>query len=304
MRLAVVGSIAYDHVKSPFGEHADLLGGSATYSSIAARRFADVAVVAVVGDDFQDAHWRLFRERGVDIRDVASVAGGQTFRWAGEYAPDFTSRHTLATHLNVFADFAPALGESCKSAELLFLANIAPELQLNVLAQAKAPRFVALDTMNYWITTRREALLDVLKRVDMLLINDEESHLLSGLRNIHAASEKILALGPKTLVIKRGEHGANLYTDGRAFILPAYPTRHVIDPTGAGDSFAGGFLGFLAQHERFDFEALKMAMVMGTLVASFTVEDFSVGRLLTLDDEAWQKRRSRFADITQWVRQA
>lgn len=299
MKLALVGSVAYDDILSPEGARQNLLGGSATYASFAAARFTDVGVVAVVGEDFSPEHTRLFSERGIDTTNLA-FEQGRTFRWAGEYSLDFTSRTTHRTELNVFERFNPRMGDTARAAELLFLGNIAPELQLSVLDQAAGARFVALDTMNLWITTRREALLAVLPRVDLLVINDEESHLLTGLRNVHRAAERVLALGPKAVIIKRGEYGSALYAGDQAFLLPAFPVRRVIDPTGAGDSFAGGLLGYLAREGRTDFDALRRAVVVGTIVASFTVEDFSVSRLLSLTPAELRARLQRFAQHTAW----
>lgn len=301
MSVVVVGSVALDSIKTPNGNRDDILGGSATFFSLAASRFTGVRVVAVVGDDFPEEHVELLNRHQVDTRGIERVAGGKTFRWAGEYSEDYTSRTTLDTQLNVFEKFQPRLNEEYKRTGTLFLANIHPQLQLEVLSQAEDLNFVACDTMNLWIDTTRDILAEVMKRVDLLVINDEESFLLTGLANIHLAAEKILEMGPRYLIIKRGEFGAALFGEDRQFLLPAYPVTRLIDPTGAGDSFAGGMMGYLAGVKQIDFEALKQAVVLGTLVASFSVEAFSVDRLVSLDSSELAERQRRFSQITGWT---
>lgn len=275
MKLLVVGSVAYDSVETAHGKVDRALGGSATFFSIASSLFAPTGVVAVVGEDFRPADLARMERRGVDISGI-EVAPGHTFRWGGVYSQHFETRTTLFTELNVFAEFKPKLSPKHASAQLVFLANIHPELQLQVLDQCTAPRFVALDTMNFWIAGERAALERVLTRVDALFLNDEEAFALSGEGNMQKAARRIHAMGPRTVVIKRGEHGAVLVHEGRSLVLPAVLLDHVVDPTGAGDTFAGGFMGFLACQGRIDATALQGAMVAGTLAASFAVQDFSV----------------------------
>lgn len=301
MSVVVVGSVALDSIKTPNGNRDDILGGSATFFSLAASRFTDVRVVAVVGDDFPEEHLELLKRHQVDTRGIEHVPGGKTFRWAGEYSEDYTSRTTLDTQLNVFEKFQPRLSEEYRRTGTLFLANIHPQLQLEVLSQVEDLNFVACDTMNLWIDTTRDILAEVMKRVDLLVINDEESFLLTGLANIHLAAEKILEMGPRYLIIKRGEFGAALFGEDRLFLLPAYPVTRLIDPTGAGDSFAGGMMGYLAGVKQIDFEALKQAVVLGALVASFSVEAFSVDRLVDLDSSELAERQRRFHQITGWT---
>lgn len=300
MSLLVVGSVAYDSIDAPAGKRGDQLGGSATYFSLAASRFTDVKLLAVVGEDFEQAHVHLLEKHRVDTGGLERITGGKTFRWSGVYSEDYTSRTTLSTDLNVFEHFAPKLSEDYKDAVNLFLANIHPALQRDVLDQARRPRFVACDTMNLWIDTAREELGAVMRRVDLLSINDEESFLLTGLRNIHLAAERILEMGPRFLIIKRGEFGCALYAPGRCFLIPAFPVTNLVDPTGAGDSFAGGMMGYLANCPTVDFEAIRQAIVVGTLVASFAVESFSVERLAGFAPDELRQRQARFQDVTGW----
>ena len=298
MSLLIVGSVAYDSIRTAKEQRDEILGGSATFGSLVSSRFADSSVVAVVGDDFAEDHLALLENNGVGISGIERVQGGKTFRWSGVYSEDFTERTTLYTQLNVFEQFSPKLADSHRQAEYLFLANIHPQLQLSVLDQIESPKFVAADTMNLWIDTEPVALAEVLKRVDMLLINDEESFMLSGKKNIHEAALKILEMGPNYLVIKRGEFGCAFYGEGKTFVLPAFPIDNVIDPTGAGDSFAGGLMGYLAAGGVIGYSTIRDAIVVGTLVASFTVEDFSVERLISLTDSELELRKDRFLAIT------
>jgi sugar/nucleoside kinase (ribokinase family) len=300
MSLVVVGSVAYDSIEAPAGKREDILGGSATFFSLAASMFTDVKLVAVVGEDFKDEHIQLLNTHRVDTSGLERVIGGETFRWSGVYSDDYTSRTTLSTHLNVFEHFQPKLAEDYKAVPNLFLANIHPALQTDVLNQAHSLRFVACDTMNLWISIARDELLAVMKRVDLLSINDEEAYLLTGIRNIHVAAEKILQMGPKYLIIKRGEFGCALYSDGKRFLLPAYPVTNLVDPTGAGDSFGGGMMGYLSNCETIDFNTIKQAIVVGTLIASFAVECFSVDRLAFLKPDELLKRQHAFQNITGW----
>ncbi len=297
--LLVVGSVALDSVTTPFGQATEVLGGSATYFSYAASFFTHVKLVAVVGEDFPKAHLRALENRGVDLSGL-ETARGHTFRWVGEYGFDLNEARTIETRLNVFADFQPSLSGVHKRAPFLFLANIDPEVQLEVLRQMERPRLVALDTMNFWIEGKHEALLNVLTEVDVLLINDAEARQLAREPNVVKAARVILGLGPRTVVVKRGEYGALMVSDGSFFFVPAYPMESVIDPTGAGDTFAGGFMGYLAREERTDPESVRRAIVFGSVMASFTVEDFSLNRLFTLKPDEVERRCAAFQDLVRF----
>jgi sugar/nucleoside kinase (ribokinase family) len=288
--LVVVGSVALDSVKTPFGQVTEALGGSATYFAYAASFFTQVRVVAAVGADFPREHLSLLDQRGVDISALQVVAGKKTFRWTGEYGFDLNEARTLDTQLNVFAEFKPVLPAAFKKAGFLSLANIDPELQLDVLRQMEQPLLTALDTMDFWIEGKREALLRVLAEVDVILINDAEARMLAREPNLIKAARSIIDLGPRVVVVKRGEYGSLLVSDGQFFFAPAYPLESVFDPTGAGDTFAGGFMGYLAQHGTVDSAAVRRAMVLGAVMASFTVEDFSLERLKRLDPKEIEQR--------------
>src|SRR5574337_821992 len=281
MSILVVGSVALDTVKTPFGRAEEALGGSATYFSAAASFFTDVRVVAVVGEDFPEHHLGFLRSRNVDLRGLQRVPG-QTFRWVGEYGYDLNEARTLDTRLNVFANFAPKIPEEYRDSEVVFLANIDPDLQRDVLGQVRRPAYVAADTMNYWIAGKPESLRQTLRLVDTLLINDAEARQLAGEANLVQAARKILTWGPQSLVIKRGEYGALMLNKGEWFAAPALPLEAVRDPTGAGDSFAGGFMGYLANAMNFTDASVRKAMVMGSVMASFNVEAFSLDRLRTV----------------------
>ena len=300
--LVVVGSVALDSVKTPFGQVAEALGGSATYFSYAASFFTQVHVVAAVGQDFPKEHLALLEQRGVDVGAVQVKDGKKTFRWTGEYGFDLNEAKTLDTQLNVFAEFKPLLSPPLRTAPFLFLANIDPELQLDVLGQMEQPRLIALDTMNFWIEGKREALSRVLSRVDVLLINDAEARMLAREPNLIKAAHAILDMGPRVVVIKRGEYGALMVSDGRFFFAPAYPLEAVFDPTGAGDTFAGGFMGYLAQRGLTDPASLRRAMVHGAVMASFTVEDFSLERLKRLDPAEIERRYRVFQEMVHFER--
>jgi sugar/nucleoside kinase (ribokinase family) len=277
--VLVVGSVALDTVKTPFGEAVDALGGSASFFSVAARHFAPVALVAVVGEDFPPAHVEFFRSHGIDVSGL-EAAPGKTFRWTGVYEEDCNTRRTLDTQLNVFADFQPKLAPSHRDSRFVFLANIHPALQIRVLDQIKDPALVVLDTMNFWIERSREELMAVLGRVDVALLNDEEVRMLTGQPNLIKAAHGILDLGPSVVIVKKGEHGSLVMTRDFIFAAPAYPVDLLRDPTGAGDTFAGGFLGYLAGSDDPAAEAeIRRAAVYGTVLASFTVEAFSLDRL-------------------------
>ena len=286
MSLTVVGSIAFDSVRTPFGERERMLGGSAVHFALAARFFTDVHVVGPVGDDFTDEHTELLRSRGIDTSDIERVSGGETFFWRGHYEHDLNVAHTDDTQLGVFADFEPKLSRASASADTLFLGNIQPELQRRVRAQCDA-KFAALDSMNLWIDTARESLVAAISEVDCVLLNDAEIRMLTGEPNLARAAQELMAMGPTVLVAKRGEYGAGLFTGDGFFGLPGMPLEDVRDPTGAGDSFAGGFLGYLdSRGDDLSPACIRRAMAYGTVIASFNVEEFGTERVaaLTRDD--------------------
>jgi sugar/nucleoside kinase (ribokinase family) len=296
MSILVVGSVALDTVRTPFGRAEEVLGGSATYFAAAASFFAEVRLVAVVGEDFPERHLDFLRGRRVDLRGLQRVPG-RTFRWAGEYGFDLNQARTLETQLNVFADFVPRIPEAYRDSEVVFLANIDPDLQRQVLGQVRRPALVAADTMNYWISSKAESLRQTLGMVDALLINDAETRQLAGEPNLVQAARKILAWGPRSLVIKRGEYGALMLHNGDWFAAPALPLEDVRDPTGAGDSFAGGFMGYLANTMNFGDGSVRKAMIMGSVMASFNVEAFSLDRLRTLTYEEIEARYRAFRQL-------
>jgi sugar/nucleoside kinase (ribokinase family) len=292
MALLVVGSVALDSLETPFGRRADVLGGSASYFSVSASFFGPARMVAVVGEDFPEEHVRFFASRGVDLAGLVRRPG-RTFRWRGRYEFDLNTAHTLETQLNVFAEFRPDLPDHYRDSRYVFLGNIDPDLQRAVLDQVRAPRFVACDTMNFWIESKRDSLLETLKRVDMLFVNDAEARELAKEHNVVKAAKRILAFGPRAVVVKRGEYGAIFFSGDEVFAASAYPLPTVFDPTGAGDSFAGGFMGYLARIGRVEEPVLRRAIVMGSVVASFTVEQFGLDRLKTLQPE---EIRARYAE--------
>ena len=294
--ILTVGSVAFDSIKTPFGEASRVVGGAATYFSVAASFFTDVRLVAVVGDDFTAEQMRVFSGRRIDLTGLQRVPG-ETFRWKGEYSVDFNSRETIYTHLNVFDQFRPVLPESYRSTPFVFLANIHPALQLEVLDQVHAPRFVAADTMNYWIEGTPGELRKVFGRVDALVINDEEARELSGESNLVKAARAIQRMGPALLVIKRGEHGV-LVTRDRFFAVPAMPLEEVVDPTGAGDTFAGGFMGFLASAVEITDTVVARAVIAGSALASLSVEGFGLDQLLRLTSGELHDRFAAFKRLT------
>ena len=294
--LLVVGSVALDSVETPFGKVSEVLGGSATYFSYSASFFTQVRLVATVGEDFPEPHLHLLADRGVDLAGL-QTAKGRTFRWVGQYGYDLNEAKTLDTQLNVLAEFRPKLGEGFGRTPFLFLANIDPDLQLNVLRKLERPRLCALDTMNFWIQGKREALRRVVAEVDALVVNDAEARMLTEEPNLVKAARRILGYGPRIVVIKRGEYGVLMATDGRFFFAPAFPLDSVYDPTGAGDTFAGGFMGALARAGTLDEAALRRAIVYGSVMASFTVEDFSLGRLLRLEPHEIEERYHAFREM-------
>lgn len=297
MSLVVVGSVAFDSVKTPFGEAEEVLGGSGTYFSTAASYFTDVSLVAVVGTDFPEKHLTFLKSRNIDIEGIEK-AEGKTFRWKGEYGFELNEARTLDTQLNVFQSFKPKLPESYKDKKVVFLANIDPDLQREVLAQVKKPTLVACDTMNFWISGKRDALLKTLKLVDILLINDGEARALSGEPNLVKAASIIQAMGPQTLIIKRGEYGVLMFKNKKIFAAPAYPLEAVFDPTGAGDCFAGGFMGYLTSTMNFDEATMRKAIIFGSVMASYNVEAFSLDRIKILDYSEIESRFKAFRSLT------
>ncbi|HVX13901.1 MAG TPA: PfkB family carbohydrate kinase [Pirellulales bacterium] len=279
MPLLVVGSIALDSVETPAERRDDVLGGSAVYFSYAASYFTPVRLVGVVGEDWPAEHTKLLESRRIDTSGLEVVPGAKTFRWRGKYLPNMNDRETLEVHLNVFGDFDPKLPEPFRSSRFLFLANGSPVLQQRVLDQVPDAALVVADTMDLWINIQRDELLKLLKRLDGIVLNDSEAKLLTDEENLVRAGQKVRELGPKFVVIKKGEHGAMFFGSDEVYVMPAYPTPRVIDPTGAGDSFAGGMMGYLAECGRFDPPTLKKALAYGTVVASFNVEDFSLQRM-------------------------
>jgi len=301
MSLVVVGSVAYDGVETPHGRVERMLGGSCTYAAVAASFFAPVGIVAVVGEDFAPADVDFLASRGIDLTGLERAAG-KTFYWAGEYSADMNERTTLCTDLNVFAEFQPKLPEHYRRQPYLFLGNIQPALQRQVRAQMEELRLAGGDTMNYWIQNTREELLETLKEWDCLLINDSEARLLAGCHSLRRAAERVLQMGPQTLVVKRGEYGAILFHPGGHFIAPGYLLEDVFDPTGAGDSFAGGFLGHLAGRGAKAGEAgeLRRAMIYGSVMGSFCCERFGVDRFRTLTRAEIDERFQEFKDLTEF----
>ena len=298
MALTVVGSVAFDSLETPFGERERILGGAATHFSLAASFFTRVNAVGVVGGDFGEPEWDVFRRHLIVTDDIEVVPDGKTFFWKGRYDYDMNTAHTLDTQLNVFETFAPKLSESSRNAEYVFLANIQPTLQREVRVQCKCAKFVAMDTMNYWITSAKDELIETIKSVDCIIINDAEARQLTDEPNIHKAARKILDFGLKAVVIKRGEYGATLFTKDQFFVVPAYPLESVFDPTGAGDTFAGGFMGYLASHDEITESILRRAMIYGSVMASFNVERFGTERVDALDYPEINQRFTDFKRMT------
>ena len=302
MTLTVVGSIAFDAVETLWGSRDRLLGGSAVHFALASSFFAETRVVGPVGDDFGEAEYEVLRSRGVITDDIEHVPGGQTFFWAGRYERDVNIRHTITTDLNVFEHFQPKLSDASRAAETVFLANIQPDLQREVAEQCTAARFTALDTMNMWIEVARSSLLRTISLVDCLIVNDGELKQLTDEPNLVRAARAVLDMGPRVVVAKQGEYGAAMYTREGAFGLPAYPTPDVVDPTGAGDTFAGGFMGYVAAHagDELTDELLRRAMAYGTVLASFNVEAFGTERMQTLEPDEIAERGRELQRITRF----
>lgn len=294
MSLTVVGSVAFDALETPFGKRERVLGGAATHFGLSASFFTRVNAVGVVGGDFGEAEWEVFRRHHIDTRDIEVVPDGKTFFWSGRYDYDMNTAHTLDTQLNVFETFQPKLSENSRNARFLFLANIQPTLQLGVREQCGDAEFVAMDTMNYWISSVKDELLKTIRSVDCIIINDAEARQLTEEPSIYKAARAIMDLGLKAVVIKRGEYGATLFTEDGYFAAPAYPLESVFDPTGAGDTFAGGFMGYLAAHNEINDETMRRAMVYGSVMASFNVEKFGTERVDALD---YPEINQRFRDF-------
>ena len=301
MSLLVVGSMAIDSVKTPFGAREEAVGGSATYFSVAASYFTDVRLVAVVGADFPEDTLSFLKERKIDVSGIER-SEGETFRWKGEYGFDLNTAHTLDTQLNVFERFSPKLPDDFKDTGFVFLANIDPELQAEVVRQANSPRLVACDTMNFWIEGKRDELLKTLSMADLVVINDAEARALSGEANIARAARCIREIGPGTLVVKQGEYGALLFHEDGVFSAPGLPIEDVCDPTGAGDSFAGGFMGHLAATGDLSEAGMRRAVVFGSVMASFNVESFSYDRMRALTSEEIDARYRAFSELAHFER--
>jgi sugar/nucleoside kinase (ribokinase family) len=298
MSLTVVGSVAFDALETPFGKREKVLGGAATHFGLSASFFTQVNAVGVVGGDFGEAEWEVFRRHHINTDDIEVVPDGKTFFWSGRYDYDMNTAHTLDTQLNVFADFDPKLSENSRNARVVFLANIQPTLQLGVRKQCENAEFVAMDTMNYWISSVKDELLETVKAVDCVIINDAEARQLTGEPNIHKAANAIMDMGLRAVVIKRGEYGATLFTPTSFFSTPAYPLESVFDPTGAGDTFAGGFMGYIAAHKDINDETLRRACVYGSVMASFNVEKFGTERVDGLDFPEINQRFKDFKRMT------
>src|SRR5437016_9900368 len=298
MSLLVVGSVAFDAVETPFGKRDRMLGGSASHFSIAASFFTDVRVVGVVGGDFGEGERDVFTRHNVDTTDLEVIPEGQTFRWRGRYDYDLNVAHTLETELNVFAGFEPKLSDGSKKSRLVFLGNIQPDLQRGVREQVPSAELVALDTMNLWIDTTRESLQKTIEVVDLLIVNDAEARQISEEPNLNKAAWKILSWGPGTLIVKRGEYGAAMFTKDEYFAIPAYPLESVFDPTGAGDTFAGGLMGYLASQDKLDEAAVRRAMIFGSVMASFNVEEFGTERIQRLTHDEINQRFRDFKRFT------
>ncbi|HTG65029.1 MAG TPA: PfkB family carbohydrate kinase [Flavobacterium sp.] len=301
-KLLIVGTVAFDAIETPFGKTDKILGGAGTYIGLSAAFFKlQSAIVSVVGDDFPQEYLDLLTDRNIDISGLEIVNGGKTFFWSGRYHNDLNSRDTLDTQLNVLADFQPKVPENYKNADVVMLGNLHPLVQSSVLDQLESkPKLVVLDTMNFWMDCALPELLDVIKRVDVITINDEEARQLSGEYSLVKAAAKIHAMGPEFVVIKKGEHGALLFHDSQVFFAPALPLEEVFDPTGAGDTFAGGFAGFIAQSENVSFENMKNAIIYGSNLASFCVEKFGTERMVSLEKQEVVSRLKQFKSLTQF----
>ena len=296
MAVTVIGSIAIDNIETPFDKTGDILGGSATYFSLAASFLTDVKIIGTVGNDFDRKHLNVFKDRSIDVKGIKTEEG-KTFRWKGRYGYDMSDPETLMTELGVFSFFKPVVPHNSKN-DMLFLANIDPDIQLDALKQMGAPRLTALDTMNFWIEGKKEKLMKVIELTDIFIINESEARLLTGESSIFLCAKAILKSGAKILILKRGAYGATMFFENKFFMVPAYPLENVIDPTGAGDSFAGGFLGYIDNTGDMTFENLKKALVFGNIMASFAVEGFSVNRFLSINNDEIKGRFKKFREMT------
>ncbi|MGY8732619.1 MAG: PfkB family carbohydrate kinase [Pirellulales bacterium] len=307
MNLLVVGTIAFDSVETPTASRENVMGGSATFFSYAASYFTSVNLVGVVGADWPQENTEMLQSRNIDTAGLEVVAGEKTFSWSGKYLPNMNDRETLELNLNVFGSFNPDLPELYKNTPFVFLANGMPEIQLRVLSQMREPKLVVADTMDIWITDHRESLLELLKQIDGLVLNDSEAKLLTGEENLVVAGRKVLEYGVRFCVIKKGEHGAMFFSSDdcqeclNCYVLPAYPTADVVDPTGAGDSFAGGMMGYLASMDATDLDSIKKALVYGTVVASYNVEDFSLDRMMQIERSDLDNRLDEFCRMIKLV---
>ncbi|MCK5491997.1 MAG: bifunctional hydroxymethylpyrimidine kinase/phosphomethylpyrimidine kinase [Candidatus Omnitrophica bacterium] len=299
MSILVVGSVALDKIKTPYGESNETLGGSATYFSASAVNFSPVNLVAVVGEDFPKNHIQLLKDRNIGLEGL-TVQKGKTFRWEGEYGLDFCDAKTIATHLNVFAQFNPVVPDKYRNNKYVFLANIDPEIQLKVLKQMNKPKLVACDTMNYWIESKRNHLMKVLKNVDIVFVNGSEAKQLTSEINLIKAGKEILKFGPKVVVVKKGEHGVILFSKNDIFVSPAFLLESISDPTGAGDTFAGGFMGYLAKNKLLNKTNLRNAVIHGCVMATFAVEDFSPKRLTSIKTADITQRLNKFKKFTEF----
>lgn len=302
MSLTIVGTVAFDELITPFGESGRIIGGSATYASLSASNlFNDISIVSIIGEDFPEEKLELMRIKGINTEGIKRVEDGKTFFWKGEYHNDMNTRDSLITELNVLENFDPILPEKAREAEYLMLGNLTPAVQMKVLKQMKQrPKLVIMDTMNFWMDVAMPELKEVLKEVDLLTINDEEARQLSGEYSLVKAAQKIFEMGPKYLIIKKGEHGALLFHDDELFYAPALPLEEVFDPTGAGDTFAGGFIGHICSSDEVSFDSMKRGIIYGSALASFCVEKFGTHKLLDLDRADLHKRVMRFIDLTRF----
>jgi cytidine kinase len=298
MSLTVVGSVAFDALETPFGKRDKILGGAGTHFSLSASFFTEVRAVGVVGGDFGDEEWAVFKRHHINTDDIEIVKDGKTFFWKGRYEHDMNVAHTLDTQLNVFETFQPKLSDESKNSRILFLANILPMIQKDVREQCLKAEFVAMDTMNFWITSMKDALIETIKVVDCIIINDAEARQLTDEPNIHKAAKIILGYGLKAVVIKRGEYGATLFTKDSYFACPAYPLESVYDPTGAGDTFAGGFMGYIASQKEISNDVMRRAMIYGSVMASFNVEEFGTERVDALEYSEINERFKTFKEMT------
>jgi len=301
-KLLIVGTVAFDKIETPFGKTDKILGGAATFIGLSASQFnVDSGIVSVVGDDFPEGYLELLKSKNIDTTGIEIVKGGKTFYWSGKYHNDMNTRDTLITELNTLADFNPIVPEHFKDTDFLMLGNLHPSVQMSVINQIpKRPKLTVLDTMNFWMDCAWDELIEVIKKIDVITINDEEARQLSGEYSLVKAAQKISTMGPKYVVIKKGEHGALLFYKENIFFAPALPLEEVFDPTGAGDTFAGGFIGYLAQTRDISFENMKNAIIYGSNMASFSVEKFGTRRMEDLTNEEIQKRLRRFKELTQF----